>query len=61
MPASRGRSFAASLVGWVLVALVLYFVFGWFISTILWIIRLVMVVVVLGALLAIYLKLRGDD
>ena len=61
MAGSRARSVAASVVGWIVVALILYFVFGWVISTIRWLLRIVLVLVVIGALLALYFKLRGDD
>jgi hypothetical protein len=61
MAVSRGRSLAASVVGWIVAALILYFVFGWIIGTIRWILRVLIVVVVLGALLGLYVKLRGDD
>lgn len=61
MARARGRSFATSLVGWVVVALLVYLAIGFLIGTILWILRLVAVLVVIGALLALYLKLRNDE
>ena len=61
MAGSKARSVVASLVGWIVVALILYFVFGWVISTIRWILRIILVIAVIGILLALYFKLRGDD
>ena len=54
------RSTAATIVGWVLVALVVYLLFGWLVGTLFWLVRTFLVLVVLGALLWLYFKLRGD-
>jgi hypothetical protein len=52
---------AATIVGWILVALVVYLAFGWLVSTLRFVLRILLVLVVVGALLALYLRLRGDD
>ncbi len=61
MAAGGGRSVAASVVGWIIVALIVYFAFGWIVGTLRFIVRIVVILVVLGALMALYLKLRGAD
>jgi hypothetical protein len=61
MAGSRVRSRAASVVGWIVVAVILYLAFGFVIGTIRWILRFVIVIVMIGALLVLYFKLRGDD
>ncbi len=50
----------ATIVGWLLVALVLWFFAGWIIGAVRAILRLVVILVVLGALAALWLRLRGD-
>ena len=55
------RGFAASVVGWLIVAVIVYFFFGFIIGTIAWLLRLVVVVVVIGALLTLYFRLRDGD
>lgn len=54
------RSFLASAVGWLIVALIVYLFFGWIVGTVFWLARMLFVVIVLGALFALYLKLKGD-
>lgn len=54
------RNVLATVVGWLLVALVVYLFFGWIIGTIFWLVRTLFVLVVLGAIFALYLKLKGD-
>jgi hypothetical protein len=60
MAASGGRSVLASIVGWILVAIIVYVFFGWILATIGFVIRMVLFVIVIGALLSLYLRLRGD-
>lgn len=48
----------ATAVGYVLVAIIVYFVLRAFVGTIFWLIRTVVVVAVIGGLLALYLKLK---
>ena len=61
MPESRPRSLLASVIGWLIVAVIVYFFFGWILGTIRVVLRLFLLLVVIGALLALYFKVRGDD
>ena len=61
MASSSGRSLLASLVGWIIVALIAWFLFGWILSTLRFILRIVIILVVIGVLASLYFKLRGDD
>jgi hypothetical protein len=61
MADSRGRSFLASVVGWVVVGLIVYFFFGWFVGTLGFLLRIIVIFVVIGGLISLYFKLRGDD
>ena len=54
------RNLAASLVGWILVAIVVWLLFGFLVGTLLWVLRMLIVLAVVGGLLALYLKLKGD-
>ena len=56
---SGARSVLATLVGYVIVAIVVLFLFHFIIGTILWLFRTVVIVVVLLGLLTIYLKLKS--
>lgn len=55
------RGFGATVVGWLIVAVIVYFFFGFLIGTIRWVLRLIVVFVLIGALLTVWFKLRGDD
>lgn len=59
--ASSGRSLLASIVGWVVVALIAWFLFGWILGALRFIVRMIVILVVIGALASLYFKLRGDD
>ncbi|MDJ0769950.1 MAG: hypothetical protein QNJ12_14210 [Ilumatobacter sp.] len=63
MAAGRPRSMLASIVGWVIVALVLFWLLGAVIGTIRFLIRFLVWAIVLVALVALYLNLRApaDD
>ncbi len=61
MASSSGRSILASVVGWVVVALVVWFLFGWVLGTLRFILRMIVIIVVIGALASLYFKLRNDD
>ena len=61
MADSRPRSLLASVIGWLIVAVIVYFFFGWILGTIRVVLRLFLILVVIGALLALYFKVRGDD
>jgi hypothetical protein len=55
------RSLLATIVGYVIVAIVVLFVFHFIVGTILWLFRTLVVVVILVALLSIYLTLKAPD
>lgn len=57
-PADKARSLLATVVGYVLVALVAFWLLGAVIGTLRFVIRAVLTLVLLGALLALYLKLK---
>ncbi len=61
MATSSGRSLLATIVGWVVVALIVWFLFGWILGTLRFILRIIVILVVIGALASLYFKLRGDD
>ena len=63
MAETRGaRGIAASVVGWLIVAVVVYLLFGTVIGVIRWVLRLVVIVVVIGGLLWLWFRLRaGPD
>ncbi|MCU1396704.1 MAG: hypothetical protein JWM34_5132 [Ilumatobacteraceae bacterium] len=54
------RSLLASVLGWVIVAIIAYFVLGALVGTILWVLRAVLVVVAILGLIWLYFKLKGD-
>jgi hypothetical protein len=58
---NRARSLAATVVGYVIVALVVLILFRFVVGTIFWLIRALFIVVVLVALMAIYLRLKSPD
>ena len=61
MANSRGRSLLATVVGWLLVVLVVWLLFGWIVGAVRAIVRFAVVLVVLGVLAVIWLRLRADD
>jgi len=56
---SRPRSFLATVVGYLVVAIIIWFLFGWLVGTILWILRTALIIAVIVGLVALYLKLKG--
>ncbi len=58
---SATRSVLATVVGYVLVAVVVVVVFNFVIGTIFWLVRTVLIIVALLGLLTIYLKLKSPD
>jgi hypothetical protein len=52
------RSLLATVVGYVLLALIAYFLLRVFVGTIFWLIRTILVIAVLGGLFALYVKLK---
>jgi hypothetical protein len=51
----------ASIVGWVLVALIVYAVLGALLATIGFLVRFILWAVVIGALITLYVNLRSPD
>lgn len=47
------------MVGYVLVAVIAYIAFRLFIGTILWLLRTIVVILVIGGLFTLYLKLKS--
>lgn len=54
----KSKSFLATVVGYVLLAVIVWFLFGWLVGTILWVLRTVLVIVVVLGLFTLYLKLK---
>jgi hypothetical protein len=54
------RSIAASIVGWVIVAIVVWFFFGWIFGALFVLLRLALLGVVVLGLLWVYFRLKGD-
>ncbi len=61
MASSSGRSVLATIVGWIIVALIVWFFFGWILGTLRFLLRIIVILVVIGALASLYFRLRGDD
>lgn len=59
--ASGPKSVLASAVGWVIVALLAFWFLGIIAGTIAFMVRFLVWIVLLGALLALYLKLKSPD
>lgn len=59
MAETRGaRSLLATVVGWIVAALIVWFLFGWLVGTLLWVLRTILVIVVILGLLMLYFKLK---
>lgn len=54
------RSVAASIVGWIIVAIVVWFFFGWIFGALFFLVRLALLAFVVLALLWVYFRLKGD-
>ena len=59
MAVPRARSFLASVLGWVIVAIIAYFVLGAVVGTLLWVLRTILIIVAIGGLIWLYFKLKG--
>jgi hypothetical protein len=57
----RGRSVLASVIGWLIVIIVGWWVLGFLIGSLMWILRGVLIVAVLFGLLWAYLALKAPD
>jgi hypothetical protein len=55
------RSLLATIVGYVIVAIVVLFLLNFIVGTIFWLLRMLVVIVVLLVLLTIYLRLKSPD
>jgi hypothetical protein len=55
------RSLVATIVGYVIVALVVLFLLQFVIGTIFWVLRALVVIVILLVLVTIYAKLKSPD
>jgi uncharacterized membrane protein YdjX (TVP38/TMEM64 family) len=55
------RSILATIVGYVVVAVIVLVLFNSVVGTILWLFRLVVIVVVILGLLTLYFKLKSPD
>ena len=58
---SGARSIMATIVGYIIVAVVVVVLFHFVIGTILWLFRTLVIVVVVLALATIYLRLKAPD
>ena len=58
---SGARSVLATIIGYVIVAIVVLFLFHFIIGTILWLFRTLVIVVVLLGLVTIYLRLKSPS
>lgn len=58
---SRGRSALATIVGYVLVAVVVVVLFNFIVGTIFWLVRTVLIIAVVVGLLLLYLHLKTPD
>jgi len=61
MSSSAGRSILASVVGWMIVAFIVWVFFGSILGAIGFIIRMILFLIVVGALLTVYFRLRDGD
>jgi hypothetical protein len=63
MPTGRssGRSLLATIVGYLIVAIVVLVLFRFVLGTIFWLVRGLVLVVILLALLTIYVRLKSPD
>lgn len=57
----RSRSVVATVVGWIVVALLAYWLLGAVIGTVRFVIRAVVWIVVLGGLVSLYARLKSRD
>jgi hypothetical protein len=59
--ADSPKSILASVVGWLIVALLAYWFLGIIIGTIAFMVRFIVWIILLGVLITIYLKLKSPD
>jgi multisubunit Na+/H+ antiporter MnhE subunit len=58
---SKARSFLASIIGYLLAAVVAYLAFRMFLGTVYWLIRMIVIVLAVGGLAMLYLKLKAPS
>ncbi len=58
---AKARSFLATVVGYVLAAVLAYLAFRMLVGTVYWLIRTAVIIVALGGLAALYLKLKAPS
>jgi Flp pilus assembly protein TadB len=58
---SGARSFLATIVGYVIAAIVAVYLLHFVVGTILWLFRTVLIVAVLFGLLLVYMRLKSSD
>ena len=61
MSSSGGRSILATVVGWLIVLVIVWFLFGGVFGAIRFIIQIIVFLFVVGALLTVYFRLRDGD
>jgi len=61
MSGQSGRSVLRSIVGWVIVAVIAYWLLGFVIGTVRFIFKFVVWIVIIGGLVYVYFKLQDDD
>lgn len=59
--ANQAKSLLATIVGWVIVALIVYWLIGIVVGTIVFLVRFVVWIAIIGLLIAAYFKLKSDD
>jgi uncharacterized membrane protein YeaQ/YmgE (transglycosylase-associated protein family) len=55
------RGALATVVGWVIVALVVYWLLGFVVGTIRFLIRFIVWAIIIGAMVVLYLNLKSPD
>ncbi|WP_040491700.1 hypothetical protein [Ilumatobacter nonamiensis] len=55
------RSLAASVVGWLIVILVLWFLGGALLGTFLWLLRILLIIGAIAGLIWVYFRLKTPD
>ena len=58
---SQPKSLLATIVGWLIVALIVYWLIGIVVGTIVFLVRFIVWIAILGLLIAAYFTLKSDD
>lgn len=59
--AASSKSILASVVGWLIVALIAYWFLGVIVGTIAFVVRFIVWIVLIGLLVTLYLKLKAPE